>query len=50
MTGAEQFSWQLLLQQTEGVLDVDSIHLDRFSEEDEEGLTALARVYESSVV
>ncbi len=33
-----------------GVLDVDSIRLDRFSEEDEAGLTALARVYESSVV
>lgn len=33
-----------------GVLDVDSKRVDRFSQEDEAGLTALARVYLSSVV
>jgi GAF domain-containing protein len=33
-----------------GVLDVDSTRLDRFSQEDEEGLIAVARVYLSSVV
>ena len=33
-----------------GVLDVDSTSPDRFSQEDEAGLVALARVYLSSVV
>ncbi len=33
-----------------GVLDVDSTRLDRFGPDDEAGLTALARVYLSSVV
>jgi putative methionine-R-sulfoxide reductase with GAF domain len=32
------------------VLDVDSTSLDRFSEKDEAGLEAVARVYLSSVV
>jgi len=32
-----------------GVLDVDSTHLDRFSEVDETGLETLARVYQSSI-
>lgn len=32
-----------------GVLDVDSALLDRFSEEDEAGLEALAKVYLSSI-
>jgi putative methionine-R-sulfoxide reductase with GAF domain len=49
MTGAEQFSWQRQLQQTEGVLDVDSTHPDRFSEQDEAGLNALAKVFLSSI-
>jgi L-methionine (R)-S-oxide reductase len=33
-----------------GVLDLDSTSLDRFSEKDEAGLEAVARVYLSSVV
>jgi L-methionine (R)-S-oxide reductase len=33
-----------------GVLDLDSTSLDRFSEEDEAGLEALAQVYLSSVI
>ena len=32
-----------------GVLDVDSTHPDRFSEQDEAGLNALAQVYLSSI-
>ena len=32
-----------------GVLDVDSIHPDRFNEQDEVGLKALAQVYLSSI-
>jgi len=32
-----------------GVLDIDSQHIDRFSEEDEAGLKALAQIYLSSI-
>jgi putative methionine-R-sulfoxide reductase with GAF domain len=50
MTESGVFSWQRLAQQVEGVLDVDSASLDRFSEKDEAGLEAMAQVYLSSVV
>ena len=42
MTENHQFSWQRLIQQSEGLPE-------RFSEADEAGLEALAQVYLSSI-
>jgi putative methionine-R-sulfoxide reductase with GAF domain len=53
MTDHQEFSWQGLALQADGllgVLDIDSTRLARFSEQDELGLAKLVKVYLASVI